>query len=102
MLNFIKNISPTEITILVIIFILLFGAKTFISLGKAGGSTLKEIKNIKKTLTERQSIETLLKVMAWNSAPSFCKNLRITMLATRADFGAAGQGIPSGFCPLDS
>ncbi len=52
MLNFIKNISPTEITILVIIFILLFGAKTFISLGKAGGSTLKEIKNIKKTLTD--------------------------------------------------
>ena len=52
MLNFIKNISPTEITILVIIFILLFGAKTFISLGKAGGSTLKEIKNIKQTLTD--------------------------------------------------
>ena len=52
MFNFIKNISPTEITILVIIFILLFGAKTFISLGKAGGSTLKEIKNIKKTLTD--------------------------------------------------
>lgn len=52
MLNFLKNISPTELTILIVIFILLFGAKAFISMGKTGGETLREIKKIKKNITE--------------------------------------------------
>lgn len=52
MLNFLKNISPTEVTILIVIFILLFGAKAFVSLGKTGGETLREIKKIKKNFTE--------------------------------------------------
>ncbi len=52
MLDFLKNISPTEITILAVILIVLFGSKVFISLGKTGGETLKEIKKIKKSFTE--------------------------------------------------
>jgi len=52
MFDFLKNISPTEITILAAILIVLFGSKVFISLGKTGGETLKEIKKIKKSFTE--------------------------------------------------
>lgn len=52
MLNFLKNISPTELAIFAIILLLLFGAKAFTSLGKTGGETFKEIKKIKKNLTE--------------------------------------------------
>lgn len=49
---FLKNISPTEIIILVSILLLLFGRKAFITLGKTGGETFKEIKKIKKSFTE--------------------------------------------------
>ena len=52
MLNFFKNISPTEIIILAAILLLVFGSKIFVSLGRTGGSTLKEIKKIKKSFTE--------------------------------------------------
>lgn len=52
MFNFLKNISPTELTIIIVIFILLFGAKAFISLGKTGGETLREMKKIKKNITQ--------------------------------------------------
>ena len=47
MLNFIKNISPTEIGLIVVILIFFFGARTIKSLGKVSGQTVKEIKNIK-------------------------------------------------------
>ena len=52
MFNFIRNISSTELIILASIAILLFGSKAFISLGKTGGQTFKEIKKIKKNLSE--------------------------------------------------
>lgn len=52
MMNFIKNISPIELAILGTIAVLLFGSKTFIKLGKTGGESLKEIKQIKKNLTD--------------------------------------------------
>ena len=52
MLNFIKNIGPIEIIVLVTILFLLFGRKIFIALGRTSGETLKEIKNIKKSFTE--------------------------------------------------
>ncbi len=47
MLNFVKNIGPTEIIVLVAILILFFGSKIAVRIGRAGGETLKEIKKIK-------------------------------------------------------
>lgn len=52
MLNFFKNLSPTEIAIIALIIIVLFGAKIVIGMGKAGGATLREMKKIKKNFTE--------------------------------------------------
>jgi Sec-independent protein translocase protein TatA len=52
MLNFLKNISPTELIILASILVVLFGSKTFVSLGKTFGETFKEVKNIKKSFSE--------------------------------------------------
>lgn len=52
MLNFIKNISPTELAIIALILIVLFGTKIVTGIGRTGGETLKEIKKIKKTFTE--------------------------------------------------
>jgi Sec-independent protein translocase protein TatA len=48
MLNFIRNISPTELILIAIILILFFGSKAIVGLGKTGGETLREMKNIKK------------------------------------------------------
>lgn len=47
MLNFIKNISPLELGMIVLILILLFGARAIVGLGKAGGETVKEVKKVK-------------------------------------------------------
>lgn len=52
MLNFLKNIGPLELIILVSILTLLFGRKAFISLGRTAGESLKEIKKIKKNFNE--------------------------------------------------
>ncbi len=52
MLNFIKNIGPTEWIIIALIVVIFFGAKIARSLGKASGETFKEIKKIKKNFTE--------------------------------------------------
>jgi len=52
MFDFIKNISSTELIILVLILVLLFGAKVAVGLGKTSGETVKEIKKIKRTFTE--------------------------------------------------
>ena len=52
MLNWIKNIGPTEWIIIALIIVILFGAKIASRLGKAGGETFKEIKNVKKTFTD--------------------------------------------------
>lgn len=52
MLNFLNNISPLEWILIGVVLVLFFGAKTMTRLGKSGGETLKEIKNIKKTFTE--------------------------------------------------
>jgi Sec-independent protein translocase protein TatA len=51
-LNFIKNISPTEIVIIIVVLFVLFGSSTLVRMGKTGGETLKEIKNIKKSFIE--------------------------------------------------
>ena len=52
MLNFIKNISTTELLAIALIFIVFFGAKAVTKIGKLGGETLKEVKNIKKSFSE--------------------------------------------------
>ncbi len=52
MINFFKNLSSTELIIIALILLLIFGSKAFISLGKTGGQTLKEIKKIKKNITD--------------------------------------------------
>ena len=52
MFNLIKNIGPTELIIIVLILIVLFGSKAIAGLGRTGGETFKEIKKIKKGFTE--------------------------------------------------
>jgi len=52
MLDFIKNISPAELIIIVLVIVIFFGSKKIASLGKTGGETVKEIKKIKKEITE--------------------------------------------------
>ena len=51
MLNFLKNIGPTELIIIGVILVVFFGAKRIAGLGKTGGETFKEVKKIKKELT---------------------------------------------------
>ena len=51
MLNFFKNIGPTEIVILIAIVLIFFGSKLAVGIGRASGQTLKEIKKIKKEVT---------------------------------------------------
>ena len=52
MLNFLKNLGPTEIALVALILIIFFGARVVTKLGRTGGQTLKEIKKIKKNFTE--------------------------------------------------
>lgn len=52
MFDFLKNISPIELGAIALILIVIFGAKVVINMARTGGSTFKEIKNIKKTFTE--------------------------------------------------
>lgn len=52
MFDFIKNISSTELIIIAVILVLLFGGKALISLGKTSGETVKELKKIKKEFTD--------------------------------------------------
>lgn len=52
MFDFIKNISSTELIILVLILVLLFGARVAVGLGKTSGQAVKELKNIKKEFHE--------------------------------------------------
>ena len=52
MADFMRNISPTEIGIIVIILIMLFGSRIITKLARTSGETVKEIKNIKKAFTE--------------------------------------------------
>lgn len=51
MFNFINNIGPTELIIIVIILFLLFGGVFIKRVAKTSGETVKELKNIKKEFT---------------------------------------------------
>lgn len=52
MFSFLKNISPTEIAILVSIVLLLFGSKIFVKLARTAGESLREIKDVKKSFND--------------------------------------------------
>jgi Sec-independent protein translocase protein TatA len=51
MLDFLKNISPTELAIIVLILVVLFGAKLMTGFAKTSGESFKELKKIKKEFT---------------------------------------------------
>lgn len=51
MLDFLKNIGPTELIVLAVILLLIFGAKAITGIARTGGQTVKEIKKIKKEFT---------------------------------------------------
>lgn len=52
MFNFIKNISSTEILVIVAILFVLFGAKILMGMARTSGKTLKEVKKVKKEFTD--------------------------------------------------
>lgn len=52
MLELLKNIGPVELIIILFVLVLIFGANTVSSVAKKGGETLKEVKKIKKDITE--------------------------------------------------
>lgn len=51
MFEFLKNIGPTEIIVIAVILLLIFGAKAITGVARTGGQTVKEIKKIKKEFT---------------------------------------------------
>ncbi len=52
MFSFLNNIGPTELGIIVVILIILFGAKLVTNLARTSGASVKEIKNIKNEFTK--------------------------------------------------
>lgn len=52
MLGFLKNISPVELGVIILILIILFGSKIVTRLGRASGETVREIKKVGKSFTE--------------------------------------------------
>ncbi len=55
MLDFIKNIGPTELIIIAVILLLLFGSKIITAFARTSGETVKEIKNVKKEFAKAAS-----------------------------------------------
>ncbi len=52
MLNFFKNLGPTELIIIGVILIVFFGSKKIAQLGKTAGETTRELKKVKKEFGE--------------------------------------------------
>jgi TatA/E family protein of Tat protein translocase len=51
MLDFIKNLGPTELIVIAALLILFFGSKKIIDLGRGAGEATKELKKVKKEFT---------------------------------------------------
>jgi len=51
MFDFIKNIGPTELIVVLLILIVFFGGKAITRLARTGGETIKEVKKVKKEFT---------------------------------------------------
>lgn len=52
MLNFLRNLGPTELIIIGVILVVFFGSKRIVGLGKTAGETTKEFKKIKKEYSD--------------------------------------------------
>lgn len=52
MFNFINNIGPTELIIIVLILIAFFGGKAITILARRGGETVREAKKVKNEFTK--------------------------------------------------
>lgn len=52
MLDFLKNIGPTELVVIGLIVVMLFGSRIVVNLAKSAGETVRELKKIKKTMGE--------------------------------------------------
>lgn len=52
MFNFLKNIGPTEILLIALILVVLFGSRIVARLARTSGETFREMKKIKKTFNE--------------------------------------------------
>ena len=57
MFDFIKNISATELIIIVLILVVFFGGRAITGLAKTSGATVRELKKIKKEFTESLEID---------------------------------------------
>lgn len=52
MLNFLRNLGPTELIIIGVILVVFFGSKKIANLGKTAGETTRELKKVKKEFGE--------------------------------------------------
>lgn len=52
MFELIKNIGSTELLIILLVLVIVFGANTISDMARKGGETLKEVKKIKKDIIE--------------------------------------------------
>jgi len=52
MLDFIKNISSTELLIIGAVLLIFFGSRVVTNMAKGAGETLKEVKKIKRSFNE--------------------------------------------------
>ena len=57
MFDFIKNIGPTELIIIVLILIVFFGGRAIVGLARTSGETVKEIKKAKKEFTKALEVD---------------------------------------------
>lgn len=52
MFDILKNIGPSELIIILLILVVIFGTKNISNIAKKGGETYKEVKKIKKEIIE--------------------------------------------------
>ena len=52
MFDLVKNIGSTELIIILLVLVILFGANTISDVAKKGGETFKEVKKIKKDIID--------------------------------------------------
>jgi sec-independent protein translocase protein TatA len=51
------GLGPTELIIIAVIILFIFGAKRLPGIGKAMGETVKEVRNIKKAMNPKETAE---------------------------------------------
>ena len=57
MFDFVKNIGPTELIVILLILIVFFGGKAITGLARTSGETIKEVKKAKKEFTAALELE---------------------------------------------